>query len=163
MTWWRRQRIALCGLLVAALAAVGVHLWFDVLPALETTGPAYATADEAGLVEAGGHRLALSSVTLAEFEAPPGSTTLSVRLHAASAEEAELCGTPRLTEAEGDRTWLDARGDVDVTSDDERSCQDGSASYTLLTVFLLPDDATGPFWFDLPVGRSDVVRLRVED
>ncbi|WP_217181089.1 hypothetical protein [Streptomyces sp. AC495_CC817] len=160
MTWWRAQRAAIAGLLVAAVAAGGVHFWFQVRPSLDRPGPRYVIADA---VELGGHRLSLASERRDEFEAPEGSTTVSVRLRAGSDEDAETCGTFSLSEIGGERVWLDARGDVDVTSDDERSCQNGSASYGILAVFLVPDDATGPFWLDVPViGSPEIMRFRVD-
>ncbi|MBO9624935.1 MAG: hypothetical protein J7484_01020 [Microbacterium sp.] len=162
MTWWRRRRLAIGGLVLAALAAFGAHFWYDVRPRIGADKP-YVTADESGAVEAGGNRLSIWSVTRAEFEAPTGSTTLSVRMHAASTEDSERCGAVTLTEADGGRVWLDARRDVDIRSDEEHSCQEGSASYDILAVFLLPDDARGPFWLDVPIGRSDQVRLLVEE
>lgn len=160
MSWWRRQRLALAGLAVAAAAAVSVHVWFDVLPTTDDAGPVITASD--GTAEVGGHRLSVEGVEWGEFSAPDGSTTLSVTLRAHSADEAELCGTFLLSEAPSGREWLDARGDVDVRTDDERSCRSGSGAYRILAVFLLPEDASGPFWLDAPIGSADVLRIRVD-
>jgi hypothetical protein len=161
MTWWRRQRAALIALLAAAVALVVVSLWLDVLPSRESAPPTPHVAD--GPIDLGGNRLELIRAIPDEFPAPDGAHTLSIRLAADSTEDAERCGTFTLREATGDREWLTAGSAVDVRyGDEESSCRKGTGSYRILTVFLLPNDADGPFWLDIAVG-DDVVRFPVGD
>lgn len=161
MSRWKTQGRPLIALVVAAVAVVAIQFWFQVRPTLENSTPPPIIAD--GPVELGGHRLTLDSVRRGEFDAPEGSTTLSVRLRADSDDDAETCRSFVLSEADGDRVWLDAHRDLDIDSDDERNCRNDSASYRILTVFLLPDDATGPFWLDVPIGEHrESVRFRID-
>lgn len=164
MTWRQTHGRALAALLVAVVATVGVHVWFDVSQAGGPKQPAYILAE--GTTEAAGHELTVVSAQWDEFDAPAGSMTLSLLLDARSDADAAGCGYITLTEMNGDRTWLDARSDVDVPSeaddvDIEATCEEGSPFYRILSVFLLPDDAAGPFWLDVPVG-DEIVRFRIE-
>lgn len=161
MSWWRTQRRALVAAAAAAVAVVGVQIWFQVLPTLDAETPAPIVAE--GPVELGGHRLELGSTRWDEFDAPTGSRTLSIRLRAHSDPDAAGCAPFTLSEAGGDRVWLDAGSDLDIDSDDERYCQEDSASYRILAVFLLPDDAEGPFRLDVPVGDDhESIRFRID-
>lgn len=160
MMWWRMRRLALTGLLAATLAAAGMHVWFQTLPALEGSEPSVVISD--GSVELGGHLLRVSSTRWGQFDAPEGSTTFSVVLDARSDQESALCGDIALAEANGSRVWLQAHRDLDATSDDEWSCQEDSRFYGILAVFLLPEDASGPFWLDVPIGSSEVLRFRLD-
>ncbi|MEI3849141.1 MULTISPECIES: hypothetical protein [Microbacterium] len=162
MTWWRRQRRAIIGLLLAVGAVVGVHVWLDVIPAAPRTSVRTIVVD--GRAEVHGHTLSVAASRWGEFDAPRGSTTLTVVLHARSDEGAESCGTFRLSERDGSRLWLDAGSAVDVDIDDEDTetgCREGNGGYRILTVFLLPDDARGPFWLDVPV-EDEVARFRID-
>lgn len=160
MSWWRRQRASLIALVAAGALTLGAHVWLDVLPALETSSPVPTVQD--GAVEVGGNELELDSVRRDEFEAPDGTSSLSVRLYARSAADAETCGSFTLTEVEGGRVWLTDRGALDAwTEDDETSCREGTDGYRILAVFLLPEDAGGPFWFDADVA-DEVVRFRID-
>lgn len=161
MTWWRRQRVALVALIAAVAALIGVSVWLDVLPAQEAAPPAPRVAG--GTVDIGGNRLELVRSIPDEFPAPAGAHTLSIRLSADSAEDAERCGAFTLRERDGERVWLTAGSAVDVRyGDEENSCRKGTDSYRILSVFLLPNDAEGPFWLDIAVG-DDTVRFPVGD
>lgn len=159
-SWWRRQRVALVALLLAAMAVVGVHVWFDVLPA-STDGTTVVEARE-GAAEIAGQSLALDSARWDEFDAPDGSRTLSIRLESGGGTDATTCGQFTLAEAEGDRVWSNARSVLDVPFDaGESYCQEASGPYGILAVFLLPDDAGGPFALEVP-GDGEVARFDVE-
>ncbi len=167
MTWWRTQRVALLALLLAAVATAGVHLWLDAAPIAEereSREPVYVLPDDdTASVEIGGHELTVTSTRWAEFEAPEGSITLSVRLDARSDADAENCTAFLLSETDGERVWQDAHRDVDIPFDEpgETSCRPESPAYGILAVFLLPEDAAGPFWFDVPAG-DQTARFRVD-
>ena len=128
MSWWRRQRLPLLALVVAATATIGVHLWFDAAPLAGRDEPTYLMAD--GTVEIGGHDLTVTSARWDEFPAPAGSVTLSIRLDARSGADAENCGAFLLSEADGDRVWQDARRDVSPGSVREMSVRSTRTSTT---------------------------------
>ncbi len=159
-SWWHRQRVALIALLVAVVAVVGVHVWFDVLPA-STDDTAMIDARN-GSAEIAGQSLALDSARWDEFDAPAGSRTLSIRVESGGGSDATACGLFTLAEAEGARVWSNARSVLDVPFDaGESFCQEESGPYVILAVFLLPDDAEGPFVLEIP-GDGEVARFPVE-
>ncbi|MDQ0642757.1 hypothetical protein [Microbacterium murale] len=163
MSWWRRQRIALTALAVAAVATVGVHLWLDVLPSIQTQTKTVTDVAEGENVEIAGQTMSLQSARFDEFKAPSGMHTVSVRLNAGGGAESTWCQAFTLSETQGERVWLDARSELDVPYDaGESSCREESFSYTILAVFLIPDDAVGPFHFDIPGELGEVTRFTVE-
>lgn len=148
-------------LLIAAVAAFGVHVWLDVLPEIDDDAQAAVIADPSA--EIAGQTLSLTSATWDEYETPEGTRSLSVLLHASGGPEAADCGFFTLAEPATDRLWKNARRDLDVPYDaGETSCIEESAPYEILAVFLLPDDATGPFEFDVPGDEGAVARFIVE-
>lgn len=161
MTWWRRQRIPLLALAVAALAVVGVQVWFTVSPALTRT--AQTTQVVESDAEIAGQTIRMASVRWDEFDAPSGSRTLSVRLGSDGGADAAACGPFVLTEPSSDRSWQESTSILDVPYDDgERSCVAESAPYDILTVFLVPDDADGPFFFDIRGPDKMTARFVIE-
>lgn len=159
-SWWRRQRVAVTALLVAAVAVVAVHVWLDVLPT--ATGDPRTIEAVDGTAEIAGQTLSVGSARWDEFEAPGGSRTLSIRIDSGGGSEATTCGLFTLAEAEGDRVWSNARSALDVPFEaGESYCQEASGPYALLAVFVLPDDADGPFVLEIP-GDGEVARFPVE-
>ncbi len=161
MTWWRTQRAAIPALIVSALAVVGVHVWLEAIPATRTTPPVVVAQD--GRASVSGQELDLSGVRWDEFDAPEGSRTLSVRLDALPTADAEGCGALTLAETRGERVWVNARSVLDVPYDaGESYCLEESGPYRIVAVFLLPDDAEGPFVLDVPgadgIARFDIAR-----
>lgn len=151
------------GLIGAALAAAGVHVWLDVLPHAERERVTIVGSAESA--EIAGQRFELGPVRWEEFDAPEGSRTLSVHLDARPGADADAaaCGAFTLTEADGGRVWLDARDDLDVPYDaGERYCLEESGPYGILAVFLVPDDAVGPFHFDIPGPDDETARFVIE-
>lgn len=162
MTWLHRQRIALTALMFGAVAVAGVHLWLDVRPVSERESLSIVPA-AGDAVEISGQELTLESTRFDEFEAPEGTRSVSVRLRSSGGADSTLCGPLSLSESSGARTWLDARDVVDVPYDEgESACLEDSAPYDILAVFLVPDDATGPFVVDVPGERGVVGRFVIE-
>jgi hypothetical protein len=158
-SWLRRQRATLIALVVAAVAVVGVHVWFDVLPNSEESRVVDAQDRSAHIA---GQTLALDSARWGEFEAPSGSRTLSIRMESDGGPDATTCGLFTLAEAQGDRVWSNARSALDVPYEaGESYCLEESGPYAILAVFLLPDDAEGPFLLDVP-GDDEIARFPVE-
>lgn len=164
MSWWRRQRTALAALAITAVATVGVHVWLDVLPAHETQAQTMTHVADGDSAEIAGQKMSLQSARWDEFEAPEGMRTMSVRLRAGGGDDATWCQDFTLSEVQGGRVWLDARSELDVPFDaGESSCREEPFSYDILAVFLVPEDAAGPFFFDVPGDTSEVARFTIEE
>lgn len=160
MTWWRAQRTALIALVIAATAMVGAAVWLDVIPSIRPTDRVIEAETS---VDLAGQTLSLGPVEWGEFDAPEGSRTLSVRLSASGGFDASVCGRATLTETGSSRTWLSSRAALDVPYDEgESSCIPESASYRILLVFLVPDDADGPFHLDIEGSDDDLARFVIE-
>lgn len=160
MTWWRKQRVALISLVIAASAVFGVHLWLDVLPSMETEKITEVGAGQTTVIA--GQKISMTSVRWDEFEAPTGMQTISVRLDASGGQTSKSCGAFTLSEQSGGRVWVDARSALVVPFDaGESSCREESTPYEILAVFLIPDDTEGPFLFDVP-GDDTIARFSVE-
>lgn len=159
MSWWRSQRTALIALAIAAGAAAGAYLWLDVLPSQRTSEIVVAADDRADVA---GQTLSLGSTRWDEYPAPDGTRTLSVRLDASGGADSELCTLASLTDRPSGRTWEPSREGLEVPYDDtERSCVASPDSYRILLVFLLPDDAEGPFDLDMGVS-AELARFVVD-
>jgi hypothetical protein len=165
VNWWRRQRLPLIALAVTAVAAIGVHVWLDVIPA-STRGAHTITMAEPQddpQAEIAGQTITLDSAVWSEFDAPEGARTLSIRLDARPGADATTCGAFALTEVDGGRVWEKADAELEVPSDaGARGCLEESVSYRILAVFLLPAEAEGPFWFDIPGDDGESARFSVE-
>jgi hypothetical protein len=158
---WSARRSSLIALLVATITVIGVHVWFDVVPTIESDDMAVAIADEA--VDVAGQQLVLRSVRADEFEAPDGAHTVSVRLHSSGGSDATGCRSLLLAEQHGARVWTLANSELDLPSDaGESRCQAESPPYDILAVFVVPDDASGLFWFDVTDEDGRIVRFPIE-
>lgn len=161
MSWWTRQRIPMIALAVTAVAAVGVHVWLDVIPSMPDTPKVVAAVDDEAAIA--GQQLELDAVHWDEYDAPAGSRTLSIRLDARAGADPSTCGAFTLSETSGPRVWRNARSALDVPYDDgETGCEQEPGGYRILAVFLLPDDAAGPFDLDVPDSEGHVARFRIE-
>lgn len=159
MTWWRRQRIPLIALAVALAATIGVHVWLDVLPTRsgETTSVA-----PGAIADIAGQHVELTSTRWDELDGPDGMRVLSVSLAASGGENATACGSLTLTDTTTGRVWVDGGPLLDERPDrDQSTCAAESGSYDVLAVFVLPDDAAGPFELDVP-GDGEIARFRLE-
>lgn len=162
MSRWQGRLTATLWLLAAAVAAVAVHVWLDVLPAQEGDEETIVAAAD-GTAEIAGQTITVERSAWDAVPAPAGSRTLSVGLYATGGAAATGCGPLRLVEAGSGRVWLDARSELDVPFDaGERSClAEESAPYTILPVFLLPEDAAGPFTLEIPDEADRIGRFPV--
>lgn len=160
MTWWRRQRLSLIALAIAAVAMLGATVWLDIVPSIRPTD---RVIEAESTVDIAGQTLTLGPTEWGEFETPEDTRVLSIRLASSGGSDAALCGQAALTEIDRDRTWLSSRKDLDVSSaDGENSCLPESASYRILLTFLLPDDAEGPFLLDIEGSDDDLARFRID-
>lgn len=160
MSWWREQRAALIALVIAAVAVVAATVWLDVVPSIRPTDRVIE-ADSS--VDIAGQTLSLGPSEWGEFAAPEGSRSLSVRLTSTGGFDASVCGQATLTETDSSRTWVSSRSGLDVSYDEgESSCTIESEPYRILLVFLVPDDADGPFRLDIEGSDADVARFVIE-
>lgn len=160
MSWWRRQRAAVIALVIAAAAVVGATAWLDVVPSIRPTD---RVIEAESTVEIAGQTLELGPTEWGEFEAPDGSRTLSVRLSSTGGADASVCGQAALTDADTNRTWVSSRTGLDVSYEDgESSCTIETSAYRILLVFLLPQDADGPFLLDIEGSEADLARFVIE-
>lgn len=160
MSWWRRQRAAVIALVIAAAAVVGATVWLDVVPSIRPTD---RVIEAESTVEIAGQTLELGPTEWGEFEAPDGSRTLSVRLSSTGGADASVCGQAMLTDTDTGRTWVSSRTGLDVSYEDgESSCTIEASAYRILLVFLLPQDADGPFLLDIEGSEADLARFVIE-
>ena len=158
--WWRTQRTALLAVAVAAIAVISAYVWLDVLPSIRQPDRVIEAGSGAVI---SGQELELGFVEWGEFDAPSDSRSLSIRLTASGGPDAASCGSATLTEPSSSRTWVSSRDGLDVPSDSgSTSCAAEPASHRILLVFLLPDDAQGPFVLDIEGDDSDVARFTVD-
>lgn len=162
MRWLRAQRTALTALMFTAIAVAGVYLWLEVSPVTERHRLTIVPASD-GSAEIAGQELTVESTRWDEFDSPPGTRSVSIRVHASGGADAMTCGPFMLTEATGGRTWLDADDVLDVPYEEgESSCLEDSAPYDIISVFVVPEDAVGPFHLDVAGEGNVVARFDVE-
>ena len=176
--WWRRNAVAL-GLLLVLLPAtflgIGWWQWKYTFPdsgqplwALEpgkpgtvdlqgaTWGPVQAKeiTDTAGLDMPEDAKLILVGVTVT----PTG-------------DKAPGCGSPQLVEQRTGRAWESARTELGLlwNKDEPENCitsfdDDKTVPYKLILPFVVPEDATGPYWVDVQpyLAGSRYVRFRID-
>lgn len=162
MRWLRDHRVALTALALSATAVAGTYFWLDVQPALEKERLTIVEATD-GRAEIAGQELVLEGARWDEFPGPDGTRVVSVHLRSSGGPDSTTCGAVTLSEVDGSRTWLDADDVVDVPFDaGESYCIEESAPYDIVTVFAVPEDATGPFHLDIAGEPRVVARFLVE-
>ncbi len=166
MSWWRKNALAL-GALVLAASLTGISWYVGVWLPLSPPEAAVATPDDEGRGTLGG--ATFDDLTIASEEdpegyygAPDGTWVVAVSVDV-SPQESGLSCSLQLSESDGEqRTWTPTSViSPFAESDDPSYCTGtGTEDYRVLTAFLLPDDARGPFVLDI-VSGSDVLRLPV--
>ncbi len=167
--WWRRNGIAL--LVLAVLVPVGgIGISQHERTALAGSGSDAVTAGPSGSVDVAG--ITVGPAT-AEFErmdsAPRGTRVVTVHLPVDTHGDDMSCLSPVLRETDGlQRTWRESALELGLDSFDAArptSCPaDAGRWFTLVTSYLVPADATGPFHVDLTWADAlpEFARLRVE-
>lgn len=167
--WWRRNGIAL--LVLAVLVPVGgIGIAQHERTALSGSGEVPVPASASGGVDLAGITVGPAR---AEFDsvanAPTGTRVVTVHLPIDTHGDDMSCLSPLLRETEGlQRTWRESALELGLDSfDAERptSCpMDAGRWFTLVTSYLVPVDATGPFYVDLTWADAlpEFARLRVQ-
>lgn len=162
MNWLRTHRLSLTALMFCIAAVAGVHLWLDVMPIADRQNQAITVVD-GGKVEIAGQELTLENARWDEYPAPDGARVVTVHMRGSGGPESTTCGRVTLSEVHGSRTWLDANDVIDVPYEaGTSSCTKESAPYDIISVFLVPDDAEGPFFLDIAGEDRTVTRFPVE-
>lgn len=167
--WWRRNGIAL--LVLAVLVPVGgIGIAQHERTAATGSGKDPVTAGASGTVDLAGITVGPAR---AEYDSPdgaPGGTrVITVHLPVDTHGDDMSCLPPLLREVEGlQRTWRESALELGLDAfDAERpaSCPaDAGRWFTLVTSYLVPADATGPFHVDLTWADAlpAFARLRVQ-
>lgn len=158
--WWRRNGIPLAAI-VAIVAGVVIIGGDHVRRENALSGgihPVVATAD--GVVELAGAKFsaATTDITLrfgSPSPPPEGTKVVTATVRVDTGSNRATCGTPVLREAEGaGREWADASDALGIpyASDEYRFCApDFPRWFTLTARYVVPEDADGPFFVDVPV------------
>lgn len=154
--WWRRN-----GLPLLAIAALAPLTWFTIT-AQERADSAsgfgeYPVVAEAGsAVDLGGIRVGPATAELTTAEAAPAGThVVRVTLPVRTGGKDLACSAPVLREIDGlQREWKESSYDLgyDLYGDAERIvvCPfETVAEFTMTLLYLVPDDADGPFFVDM--------------
>ncbi|SFS13551.1 hypothetical protein SAMN04487846_2718 [Microbacterium sp. cf046] len=167
--WWRRNAVALVAIAVLLPATVGViavnewsewDLGHPTKPILVQPGDA---------VTYGGARLGPAKAEFTDDSAAPaGTRVVSATVLVTPGAEPISCLSPLLRETTGAfRQWDEASYELDRDFDSTRmtSCDSElPIRYSLTLVYIVPDDAAGPFAIEVSTAESlpGYVRLRVE-
>lgn len=157
--WWRRNAVALVAVAVmlpATAIATGYNEWNDYYSGGRPVQPiTVAAGDE---VTFAGAQWGTAQIELADADDPraagvPDDARLVVTT--VNVPDGAECLPPMLHEATGlAREWKEARNaELDWrTSDGATSyCSIDQARHQVETPFVVPADATGPFWLDLSI------------
>lgn len=151
---WIRNGIAL-----VAILALGTALWF-VSTSAEQARVGTSTPPTVDTVVDGVATSSVAQVGPAEasftegYDNPAGTRVVEVRLPVRGDEGPLACEAPILREAGGaGRAWAESSIELglDGYGDDERrvSCPLDLSTFTLTSLFLVPEDAVGPFTVEL--------------
>lgn len=167
--WWRRNGIALLAL--AVLVPVGgIGIAQHERTALAGSGEDPVSPGASGVVDLAGITVGPAR---AEFErvdgAPSGTRVVTVHLPVDTHGDDMSCLPPVLREADGlQRSWRESALELGLDAFDAEqptSCPaDAGRWFTLVTSYLVPVDATGPFHVDLTWADAlpGFARLRVQ-
>lgn len=162
MTWLRTHRLALTALMFCVAAVAGVHLWLDVMPIAERQEKTITVVED-DTIEIAGQELTLEDARWDEYPSPDGTRVVSVHMRGSGGPDSTSCGRVTLSEVHGSRTWLDADDVIDVPYDAGAAyCMNESEPYDIISVFLVPDDAEGPFFLDIDGEDRAVTRFLIE-
>lgn len=155
--WWRRNRIALLAIVVL-LPVIGIGTWlyqwqigFSMKPAqTAVVAKADSTVDLNGAtwgpIQAGEAR----DVTGLDV---PEDTRVIISIIPVDPDADEVhCEAPRLVQQSTGRQWKPLRSELGVpyVTEEYERCNPGLAEpYQLVVAFVVPDDASGPFWVDV--------------
>ncbi|MBS1673437.1 MAG: hypothetical protein JSS74_05675 [Actinobacteria bacterium] len=153
---WRRTALALGALVVlvpAVLLVTGVHPWSSDDPDPVVAGTA-GTADVGGATW--GPVKAVVIDDTAGYDVPAGARLIAVKVpyaQHAGTTKALHCQSPRLTEQHTGRSWNQAMDEIGAPTikDEPRDCAPDVSSADLIVAFVVPEDARGPYWVDVPL------------
>lgn len=163
-SWWRRNRVALVALLVLApltAAAVGWQEWYQFFGfgGRPVTAVSVAQDDTAELAGAEWGPLRGGEIDdVSGLDVPEDTRLIAVAVPVNPSVEGIGCETPKLVEQATGREWRPVRLEIGLpwSADEPETClSEGADPYELIVPFVVPEDATGPFWVDVrPYGAG---------
>jgi hypothetical protein len=167
-TWWRRNAVALLSLAVlipATAGAIGWRQWsatFDQ-PTQRITAITPGENDEVDLAGATWGPVTSGIFTEADgFDLPAGTKIVAVKIPVDNhdLDDVAECGAPMLTEQSSGREWTEMSVAIGLEYDPDSptTCTyQPEGPYEMLVPFIVPDDASGPYWVDVvPYGTAPV-------
>lgn len=158
--WWRRNAVALIALAVLVPATFGGAAWWEWKYAYPDSGkPLYAVEPgKSGRVDLEGATWGPAKAKVitdtAGLDVPDSGQLVLVGIDVTpNRAKAPTCSPPTLVEQSTGRTWQAARIEIGLTpnSDEPDSCVptlegETAEPYQLILPFVVPDDASGPYW-----------------
>lgn len=172
--WWRRNRaglITLAVLVPVSVAAIGGLPWWDDFSSRANVP---VTAQETATVSLGGSaygpaRATVVTDTTGLTDIPPTAKVIAVSVPVRPNGKAKpQCFSPVLVEQRTGRRWAEVGQTLGVKYDPDYSTSCATASthtgpLEMITFYLVPRDAVGPFWVDVDVinAHPEFVRFPV--
>ena len=159
--WWRSNAwalIALALLIPAVVVTVGANEWSDYFSGRPSQPIDVRAGDSAGAGDAEIGPASAEFSTDDTLTVPDGMRVVVASIHVDPGDPAIGCVPLVLRESSGaQRQWDEASLEVGwpYDAEDPTSCaSDATGPYTLVTPFLVPDDARGPFSVELVTGKE---------
>ncbi|MDR6866804.1 hypothetical protein J2Y69_001403 [Microbacterium resistens] len=168
--WWRRNAIALGAVAVLApmtIAAVGGYEWYENVFSGPASVPVDADPSGDGTIDIGGAIWGpAKGVVVTDtqgLDLPEGTVLIGVTIpvepqHPRAEGEPAYCMAPRLVEQRSGREWLQVRAELGLPylAEEPYDCtlQEGDP-FQLVIPYVVPADAEGPFWVEVPVPSAD--------
>lgn len=172
--WWRRNRVGLIVLAVlvpGSVAAVGGLSWWDDFSSRANVP---VTARGADPVSLGGSDFGPAQATVVTDTTglkgiPPTAKVVAVNVPVhPNGKTKPTCSSPVLVEQSTGRRWAEMGHTLGVAFDPDHTTSCATASdhtgpLEMITFYLVPQDAAGPFWVDVDVidARPEFARFSV--
>lgn len=156
--WWHTNLAALIALVVllpVTAATVGWQEWYQYFGfgTRSVTAVPVEEHETTELADAVWGPLRGGEITDAEgLNVPTDARVLAVGVPVAPSRTGIACETPMLVEQSTGREWRPMRAEIGVGYDSgepETCLSEQVEPYELILPFVVPEDATGPFWVDV--------------
>lgn len=157
-SWWRRNLVALIAMVVlvpATAAAIGWQEWYQYFGFGARAFSAVEVA-EGDTAELGGAIWGPVRGGVVEeltgLDVPAGTRLIGVAVPVRASTAGIGCQMPTLVEQSTGREWHSVRLEIGLpwSADEPETCiSEEAGSYDLILPYVVPEDATGPFWVDV--------------
>ncbi|MFC4137681.1 MULTISPECIES: hypothetical protein [unclassified Microbacterium] len=169
--WWRTNRLALPAAIVLIPLTFGALTWNEWNEAYGPSSHPVRIVDDGETVHAAGATWGparggeLKDVT--GLDVPRGAIVLAAGVPVAPDDEGVGCDWPVLIEQGTGRQWEPMRTEIGLDFDptEPESCSTSDVEpYELILPYVIPEDATGPFWVEIAAGDgyATVMRFPIE-